>query len=351
MSASMRNLSFRLVAACLVLAAIWSCKENSPAPTFTELRFDEICTLDQSEHPIGRLYSMAVSKEQDLLLCTKKGVFKYSKDGKYVCQIGSTGRAEKEYIMPMLVRACGEKVYVWDGMTLRFLVYDWDGNYEDSFTYESGVNDFLPFGDNIFISPGGVRNGYVIDVYDTGARCVADSLVKSSEAYRSMRMWSVSPIARTSESLYFMPKDQLDVHKAYLQDVSKTSSFTFESQSFCVPEVGDSKALVRNDSKFVEFLDRASFVVALFPDKKGKNIKVLTSEGEYTEDQATRMANRYYTVYDVVNGKLKNSYSFHHDVIVESSLICNVDGEMCFLRNEIQEGSSEETWTLCKAKL
>lgn len=253
--------------------------------------------------------------------------------------------------MPMVVRSFADKIYVWSAMTLQFLVYGNNGEYLESYSYVSAVNDFIPCEDKIYISPAGARDEYVVDVFDIDTKSVSASLTLATEEQKTMRMWSVSPITVSSGTLYYMPKDRLAVYRCALEDLSRKDSLKFESETFSVPKVEDSVSSVRDKGKYVEFQDKASFAMGIFIGKNDNEIKVLTSEGEYSENAAERTDNRYYTVYDIVGGKLKKSYSFHDEAFADCSLVSNVNGEMYFLRNEIQEGASEEKWTLCKAEL
>lgn len=336
--------------ACVVVLSV-SCDNKQSGPIFSELSYETICELDQTECPVGRLNSLEVMRDGSILLCTNKDVLEYSAEGKFIRRIGHSGRADGEYVMPMVVRSYEDKIFVWSAMTLQFLEYDSEGNFVASYPYESGVNDFLPSDDRIFISPTGARDEYVIDVYGRESKSVCESLTLATEEQKAMQVWSIAPIFICSGDLYYMPKDRLSIYRCGLDELFQKDSLAFVSKTFSVPKIKDAMSVLENMGKYEEYQNAASFVVGVFVGDGGAKIKVLTSEGEYSAGKDVRKAKRYYTVYNVDGGMLKGNYSFHSGAIADCALICNCGGEMYFLRNEIQEGSSEETWTLCKAKL
>lgn len=324
-----------------------SCQNGSSETEVTDLRYEEVCGIGQSD--FGYVNALALTGDKGFVLGSDKIVRRYDMDGAETGRFGDSGRAEGEYLMPMGVRVDGDKVYVWSAMSLTFLAYGEDGEFLYACPYDSAIKDFVPYGDRIFIYTAGMRESSLIDVYDITSKKVVESFGEPSQEHKCASMYSVCPMAVRDGFLYYMSRDRLEVFRYKLEGGSAPEKVLgFESNTFKVPEVTDAGALRSDRERVDAFFNEASFVVALMP-LGGDRFKVVTSEGVYRRDNGKLVKDqRYYSVYEARGGKAGRVLSFHADVISDPAAVAVTDGNMYFIRKTMSDSGDDESYALCR---
>lgn len=313
----------------------------------------ELCVLEQSEKPVGYLYSMAFSEGTGLILSTDKEVLRFSREGQFLGNIGYRGRARGEYNMPMIVRTDGERIFVWDSMLLKFLAFDFDGKFAEEYPYESAIRDFTVSGDKLFIYTSGRRSANIIDVYSLSRKVIEKSMTPSSDLQQVYKMISVYPLDVTDGILSYMPCDELKIFRFDTVNNTPLSGHSqFRSKTFRVPNT-EASVVRANRANMLAFDDKASFILKVIPGMKDRTFLVLTCEGEFRWDGQTRLSDRrYYTIYSVSeDGESRRLRSFPYDTFANMSLISVENGALYFLKRIIDTDSQEEVYKLCRYEL
>ena len=323
----------------ILLSSLVSCRQTNDSVHVTDVPAETICTIDGQ---LDRLNSIAVIDKEKFVLCTETQVYVYNSKGIRLYNVGNQGRAKYEYSMPLYVRTDGSKIYVWDAMMCKIITYSIDGRPIEEYSYDSSMNDFMPFNNNLLIYAGGRHDNHIIEIYDLSKKEVVSSFGDPTIAHQTLKWLSVCPMSTDEGKIYFMPKDKLTLMSFNPNDESTlTLENTIESDSFVVRQL-ETRLQGEERSKYLE---ENSFVVLLV-NKRG-NWYTLTSEGTYSNttsdvDRKDRLIN----VYKLSKNGGKKLLAFPSKSFSYSNLLSVFDGNVYYIHHKIVD--EEDVYSLNK---
>lgn len=321
------NMNTRLLKICLCILLCISCKNRSEQSfNLSDAVYSNSVILMNQIEPLKRLNSLAIIDENRFVLCSENQVYLYE-NGVQKQKIGRCGKASNEYVYPMIVRVTAKRIYVWCAMTLRFLVFSFDGNYMDCYKYDSAISDFNCLDDKIIIYATGTKKENTIEVYDMQTRCVLNSFANTSKEHKALlSMFSVAPLMCNDVGCYFSPKDKLEIYSLDMAENEVTSvSQKARTESFRV-----APASGRNTG----YIDDNSFVVALIGGKD--SMKMITSEGRYKANGNMKdKSERFYSIYSLKDGVIDYQRSITAESLGSPSLFSIYNGRLYYIFNNV----------------
>lgn len=321
---------FSLFLLFLILLCIYmSCHKKSTINT-SDFISTKICTLEQNSYQLGSPNSFAVVDDNIFAICDNSRVLLYDFSGEQIGQIGNSGRSKYEYLQPMIVRYNEGAIYVWSSLIPKIIKYSVTGVPLEEYDYQSGVTDFIPSDNYLFIYTSGKRGENVIDVYDTKNNTIKDAIIPSTDLHRLLtKFMSIQPFCTDKDMLYCMRKDALSI---YSYDINQhkldNSQAVFESDSF---DIVDNEI---EDDKFWSHYCSNSEVVLLIKD--GKDFKVLTREGEMSyENKQLNKEKAFYSLYDVRNNRVASIKRFSALTSPNMALISFHEGKVYAIDHSI----------------
>ena len=296
---------------------------------FEDVEKEQVCTLS-SEILIDYPYCMEILNNDLFAVSTFESVYLIDREGNLVRGIGRTGRAAGEYSFPMKVRR-GEtgELFVWSANTLRFLLYDYEGNYIQDFPYDSGISDFMYHGGKLYIYTGGSAAENMINAYDlsTGKIDMLDSEVSEYHKLLTSTV-SAAPIFMSEEKLYYSPKDLTEIRCMGEGRVA----VSLKSETFSVDKTTDPAAMIDDREKKQLFFANSSYTAGLI--KKGECWYLLAYEGKsQIEGRHLNNSARQVVLYSSMNGPR----CFHASDFGSLATLSSYDGSFYFLSHNIED--------------
>lgn len=351
----MKNIIYWIEAFALPLLML-SCKEQTTT-AYPPIKQTVICELQENRAAIGPLNSFCFVDSTTFATVSggNSSIQLYDMDGVQKCSIQRQGRGQFEYINPAIIRSCNDKLYVWCNMSLKFVVFDRNGQPLDEYRYSSAIKDFIPFGDYIVIYGTSEGPQQLIHLFDTKTQTVVceSGDVTTEHALLAVNN-STAPFCNTGSELYYMPLDQLSLYTLSLpfsEDAEPCKIRTLDSKSFQVSKLpGAASEMMNADRmKAFEYLQENSYVEACY--KIGSRFVVKTIEGSFSVDAngTPRNRDRHCTFYlfDAQNECKKIECSW--DSFYQSTLSTSYGNKIYFITNESDE--NKDHYKLCQIEL
>ena len=220
-----------------VLPVLHACAGKGETPLL-DPPFDEICTLNQTEEPLGVINSIDYISDSTFVLCTESQIYLYDFSGALIRKIGRMGHARSEYISPRVVRYGSGRIIAWDGMQAKFLCYGMDGEYLGETAFNTGVSDFLVEGDCLWIYTSNKKSDRCIVKLDleSGETETQDFMPVGSGHHVLVRWISRAPMALENGVLWCMPKNELDIYRSDRSEVIHLNSDSFKAADIDDPQ-------------------------------------------------------------------------------------------------------------------
>lgn len=118
--------------------------------------------LETKSNTLIKYLNKCIVDENNIFILDDKKVSRYSKRGKFICNIGSIGQGPGEYI------CCGsfdiddqnKKVYIWAIFAHKILIYDYEGNLVDRINLkENNISDVNYVNGRLYINHAVPDNG------------------------------------------------------------------------------------------------------------------------------------------------------------------------------------------------
>ena len=103
-----------------------------------------VCQLSEDSIPIGNIENFTVLNDTSFVVTDGKKVLLYNISGKLIKQLGNLVQAGGEMISPSLVYATSKFVYIWCHSSMKFLIYDHEGNFKKELSgFKRAVKKFV----------------------------------------------------------------------------------------------------------------------------------------------------------------------------------------------------------------
>lgn len=305
---------------------------------------DTLCVLEENLETIGLVESFSMG-DPFSVVSTGDKIIVFNKQGQQETVISKTGRGPFEYVTASIVRHYGDRIYVWCAYSLRFIVYNMNGEGIIECRYDSAISDFIPDGDNLYIYTAGRRVEHMIDVLNIASGEIVDSIGSPSKEHEVLLMQASSaPFALYKDNLYFMPKDSLVVYRYSLSNRQLERYQELITPSFSVKTFNGS---IEDDMlKAVAFTFENSFTVGLAINNE--RLEILTTEGSArinvhdTKIEDNELFSSYYSV-DI--GSSKYNHVKYTEPIKET-WVSSYNGSLFALNLEIIDDNDE--YSICK---
>ena len=331
----MHKLSLYLVFMIPIL--LCSCKEELEFKLYiTDARFDSEIRF-QDEQSLGFPSSISVIDNKCFVICTEDQVYLYE-NGRQTVKIGRKGRAEYEYLLPMIVRTDGIKIYVWCAMRLKFIVYTLDGTPCGEYDYHNAVADFAILDDHICIYNTGRNDRHVIDLYNLKEAKVVHSFgdYPSIEHKTLLKLHSINPMSVSNGMIYFTHKDDLTTYVYDLETYRLKEKHDIRSNIFLVtpklPTIDD-----------LSYIDSNSSAVLISPRLEG--FTLITADGIYErEDGRVIENNRYYSIYSIKGDNTEYKGSLSASSLGDPALFSIHDDKLYYVYHNIE--NDEDSYSI-----
>ncbi len=270
-----------------------SCSGVEDVP-LSEYPFEELCVLSEPEgEPLGNIMSMDYVNDTSFVICTASQVYLYSFSGSLIRKIGINGRAQSEYIFPLIVRSDSRRIFVVDGMQLKIISYDLEGNPLSEVSYEKSFSDLAIDGDKLWLYTTLMDEERCIVKLDIGS---GDTEVQDFLRYDGAHsvlnhLQARAPLALVDGVLWGMTRSRLELHRS-----DGLPAIKFKSKTFKVESVDDADTFSSDDIYY--YLNENPAVLSILPD--GDKMLVLTQEGYTKYDGAeSDISHCYFSLYSV----------------------------------------------------
>lgn len=316
-----------------------SCSSDDSFETrITEGDYDEICVLGSEICQISEPSSFDIVNQDYFVIADEKYVSLYSTKGKQLRLIGNAGNARYEYNRPTLVRSCGDSVYVWSSMSLKFISYSLDGVPGAEYPYNSAVRDFDVSQDKIWIYTAGSRQDNLIDIlYKSDNSLTTINHPTSGEHKQLLRSYASAALKIKDGKLLCASKDTASVHLYDAEDLSYLGKRSIPSKTFRVRALKDSGIGSNSDRQsFAEYLRENSMTLMIIPNKTA--YKLLTLEGVAAYDnQIIDNRPRFFGLYDLNARGFKSVRYINYDTFGQRYNFSDYNGELYYIFHEIIE--------------
>lgn len=305
------------------LSILSACSESTI--DITKAPTEQICVLRENLAMVSRPFYFDIADNGQFVLTDFTNVFLYSADGEQLRQIGNAGRAQFEYLNPGCVKIHKDTIYVWSASSSKFITYSLDGTPISEYQYRSGVTDFAPSDEQIYIYTAGIRDSCVIDVVNKHTCEVTQSLTVATPEHKILlNMVSCAPIYLDNQTLYYCSKDSPDIQTYQEGTRENALSAEIDTETFTVENIPDYDSMARDRKRWMAFIDENPQTLAIF--RQEGQLFLLTLEGTATmKGDIYDPSGRYFGLYSINDGKQVARYS--SDSIGTSLLFSsNADG-------------------------
>ncbi len=318
------------IVACLLVV---SCRNDNEA-FLPQLNNRVICQLEENLTLLDAPKTLSMIDEDNFVITAGDNIIVYGFDGKQKSFFSRKGRGQYEYQMLSYVRGFDNRIYAWDAGSCKFIEYDESGNGIKEYFYKSGIRDFLPYGDKLYIYNSGKRSKYVVDVFDLQRGIVIDSLVNTTPLHRLLlTSESSTPMAIKDNALYFMPRDAMDIYTYSFDNKKVEKVRSVESKTFKVESIADDGIVGSDFMKAMKYLFSSSYTLALGVGRH--NYTVLTSEGKAEVDNRLQVSNNELTAnYYVIGNKVKE---FSSERNFDIRLVASFSGDIYLIDHSVEE--------------
>lgn len=331
-----------LISSCIIFFV--ACGESKPVEPIAA-KYETVCTLKDNLFPINDPKSFSIISSGEFVIADGEKVIFYSNEGEQVRCVGASGNAMGEYNRPTNVKIYNDTVYVWSAMSLKFITYTIFGEPIAEYGYDSAIADFIPSDDVIYIYNSGRSSANIIDIYDKKQQKVIKSLTESDAEHRILlRSWAACPFYLKGDDLYYMSRNELNLHKYNLVEDKELFIDYLESTTFNVERETDYKSILTDRKKASKYLRENSCVIGIVPyDEDKLSILALEGQTKVIEDNYDT-SDRVIAIYDM--NKRKSVSRYYYDSIGTHVLLCSLNNELYFLKHYIK--NDDDVLKLCK---
>jgi hypothetical protein len=329
---------------CLIFLLLFLTFCSRQGNDIKEGSLDVLCQLKENMTLIGQVESFSMGEPYSVV-STGEQIIIFDAEGNQRSVIDKQGRGPYEYVDASTVRHRDDRIYAWDSSTLKFIVFDMDGEGILECRYDSAISDFVPDGDKVYIYTLGRRVGHIIDVLDLVTGEIVESLLPHSFEHEVLLMQaSMAPLTLVEGKLYFMPKDSLVLYRYAVSNKHLERIHEFDSPSFSVKPFEGS---IEDDYfKTAAYTFENSYTVGLAV--KNDKCNILTMEG-------TATINTYDTHFDD-NSLFSSLYSFDitktgylhvkYSDFINTTWVSSFDGSLYVLDHEVIDDG--DRYSICK---
>ena len=186
----MKNLLFVATLACFLC----SCSESNKNDKIKQIKVDiletpdmeqtkkfqdrlnislmQLETTDESIFSITRSNIVVNKGNMFFLDKTQNSIFRYNKDGKFICKIDRVGNGPKEYSNAFNITTLGNSIYVLDYTCIQ--QYDFDGNHINTIPVSDKGRQIVAIKDGNLAVLGGLNSDYALTIYNPRGGIIAN---------------------------------------------------------------------------------------------------------------------------------------------------------------------------------
>jgi len=280
----------------ILFCVLVSCVD-SESFKYSSLSSEKIIELDENLNLIGGISSFCIKGENKFIITTTNpvNVIEYSSNGDQVRLIGNRGNGPFEFERPSIVKVHNNKIYVWDSMLLKIIVFDMSGNpVKEYLNFTYAIGDFIPYKNRIiFYFKGG--HPFIVGIYDLETERYLHQSGEPSQEHNLLSMNnSPGALLTYKDNVLYSSFDDLSIRLLSINNFENFSIQNIEYGDFVIGDVKDSKDMINTDmNRVVDYLMKNSYISNLFRVDNGFVLRTVNGSLERKENNLISSAKRY----------------------------------------------------------